>query len=131
MTDRSDRPLGVWILNHYAHPRDLPGGSPHYDLGVELVRRGNQIVVFSSSFDHFNHEHVRRLPPAGWTTERVVGRSVRRQHPPGSEGEVQRIVLDAEKARHQLGWHPTVSLDDCPAQTLAWVQTTMWQDQSC
>lgn len=73
MSSQSDRPLTVWILNHYAHPRDVPGSSRHHDLGVELVRRGNQVVVFSSSFDHFSHKYVRRVPSAGWLIELVDG----------------------------------------------------------
>ena len=73
MSDQTDRPLVVWILNHYAHPRDVPGSSRHHDLGAELVRRGNQVIVFSSSFDHFSHKYVRHVPSAGWLTESVDG----------------------------------------------------------
>jgi glycosyltransferase involved in cell wall biosynthesis len=70
---RSDRPLTIWILNHYAHPRDVPGSSRHHDLAVELVRRGNQVVVVSSSFDHFSHKYVRKVPSTGSLTELVDG----------------------------------------------------------
>jgi hypothetical protein len=30
----------IWIFNHYAITPDLPGGTRHYDLGRELVKRG-------------------------------------------------------------------------------------------
>ena len=73
MLGQSDRPLTVWILNHYAHPRDVPGGSRHYDLGAELVRRGNQVVIFSSSFGHGSHKYVRKMPSRGWTNELING----------------------------------------------------------
>ena len=54
--------------------------------------------------------------------ESVVGHSVTREYAPARTGEVQRIALDAEKARHELGWKPSVSLEDGLARTLAWVR---------
>ena len=57
--------------------------------------------------------------------ERVVGHPVARQYAPPRAGEVQRIALNAEKARHELGWKPSVSLEDGLAQTLAWVRQTL------
>jgi len=55
----------------------------------------------------------------------VVGHPVTRQYAPARAGEVQRIALNAEKARHELGWKPSVSLEDGLAQTLAWVRQTL------
>jgi len=63
--------------------------------------------------------------------EHVVGHPVVREYAPARAGEVKRIALNAERARHELGWKPTVSLEDGLAQTLAWVKTMIWQDQSC
>jgi UDP-glucose 4-epimerase len=63
--------------------------------------------------------------------EHVVGHPVVRNYAPVRAGEVQRIALNAEKARHELGWQPAVSLEDGLAQTLAWVETTIRQDQPC
>jgi UDP-glucose 4-epimerase len=57
--------------------------------------------------------------------ERVVGHPVAREYAPARAGEVQRIALNAEKARHELGWNPSVSLEDGLAQTLAWVRQTL------
>lgn len=73
MSSQSDRPLTIWILNHYAATPDMAGGTRHYDLGVELVRRGNQVVIFSSSFNHGSHEYIREMPSRGWTIESVGG----------------------------------------------------------
>ena len=57
--------------------------------------------------------------------ELVVGHPVTREYAPARAGEVQRIALDAEKARHELGWKPSVSLEDGLARTLAWVRQTL------
>lgn len=50
----------------------------------------------------------------------VGGRSVRIEHAPPSPGDVPRNVSDVSKAKHQLGWSPTVSLRDGLARTLDW-----------
>ena len=57
--------------------------------------------------------------------ERVVGHPVAREYALARAGEVQRIALNAEKARHELGWKPSVSLEDGLARTLAWVRQTL------
>lgn len=57
--------------------------------------------------------------------ERVVGHPVAREYAPARVGEVQRIALNAEKARHEMGWKPMVSLEDGLARTLAWVRQTL------
>src|SRR5664280_2647983 len=57
--------------------------------------------------------------------ERVVGHPVAREYTPARVGEVRRIALNAEKAWHELGWKPSVSLEDGLSQTLAWVRQTL------
>lgn len=42
----------LWILNHYAVSPDLPGGTRHFDLGRELVKRGHDVTIFASGFGH-------------------------------------------------------------------------------
>ena len=44
--------MKIWILNHYAITPDLPGGTRHYDLGRELVKRGYDVTIFASSFNY-------------------------------------------------------------------------------
>jgi len=57
--------------------------------------------------------------------ELVVGHPVARNYTPARAGEVQRIALNAERARHEMGWKPMVSLEDGLARTLAWVRQTL------
>jgi len=47
----------IWILNHYAIPPEMSGGTRHYDLGRELIKKGNKVLIFSSGFNHFNKEY--------------------------------------------------------------------------
>jgi len=65
--------MNIWILNHYAHPPDLPGGTRHYDLAQELVKRGHRVVIFASSFHHYLHREVRLQPAEVWRIEDVNG----------------------------------------------------------
>lgn len=65
--------MNIWIFNHYAHPPDLPGGTRHYDLGRELVRRGHKVAIFATSFHHYLHREVRLEPGERWKVEDVDG----------------------------------------------------------
>jgi glycosyltransferase involved in cell wall biosynthesis len=42
----------VWLVNHYALPPSEPGGTRHYTLARELIRRGHDVTVIASSFNH-------------------------------------------------------------------------------
>lgn len=42
----------IWILNHYAHAPDMPGGTRHYDFAAEFVRRGYRVTIFAASYSH-------------------------------------------------------------------------------
>jgi len=57
--------MNIWIFNRYAHGPDLPGGTRHYDLGKELVRRGHQVTIFASSFQHYLQSEVGRTVKDG------------------------------------------------------------------
>jgi len=51
---RSDEPPGmrVWILNHYAQPPTLPGGTRHFELARGLSARGFDVTIVASAFHH-------------------------------------------------------------------------------
>lgn len=42
----------MWILNHYAIPPNMPGGTRHYDLSQELIKKNFEVTIFSSGFSH-------------------------------------------------------------------------------
>ena len=43
---------------------------------------------------------------------------------PARTGELQQIVLDVDRAGQDLGWSPTVTLEDGLAQTIDWIRST-------
>lgn len=65
--------MNIWIFNHYAITPDMPGGTRHYDLSRELVKRGNQVTIFATSFHHYQHKEMRLKPGEQWKVEDVDG----------------------------------------------------------
>ena len=44
--------MRVWLINHHALPPSEPGGTRHYTLARELIRKGHEVTVIASSFNH-------------------------------------------------------------------------------
>ena len=44
--------MNIWILNHYAISPNSVGGTRHFDLAYELVKKGHTVRIFASSFNH-------------------------------------------------------------------------------
>lgn len=44
--------MNIWIFNHYAITPDMPGGTRHYNLIKELVKRRYDVTIFISSFNY-------------------------------------------------------------------------------
>jgi glycosyltransferase involved in cell wall biosynthesis len=63
----------LWIFNHYAVSPDLPGGTRHFDLAKELVKRGWQVVIFASSFRHYIYKDFKLSPGKHWKLEDMEG----------------------------------------------------------
>jgi len=49
----------IWMINHFAISPMMPGGTRHYDFGVELVKRGYDVKIFASDFNYTNREHTK------------------------------------------------------------------------
>jgi glycosyltransferase involved in cell wall biosynthesis len=54
---RRERPLRVWILNHYAALPDASAGTRHFDLAVRMRERGIATTIFASGFSHFTQRN--------------------------------------------------------------------------
>lgn len=63
----------VWILNHYAKSPNMSGGTRHYDLGRELVRRGYKVTIFASGFDHGSKNYIKVQPGERYNIEDYNG----------------------------------------------------------
>ena len=55
-------PISLWILNHYAISPDMSGGTRHFDLASELVKKGHDVAIFASGFDYGTHRYAKIKP---------------------------------------------------------------------
>lgn len=65
--------MNIWIFNQYAFTPDMPGGTRHYDLSRELVKRGHKVTIFATSFHHHLHKEMRLGLGERWKVEDVDG----------------------------------------------------------
>ncbi len=54
--------MNLWIVNHYAIPPQRAGGTRHYTLAKELIRRGYRVTIIASSFDHATRREAHLAP---------------------------------------------------------------------
>jgi glycosyltransferase involved in cell wall biosynthesis len=71
-TDRPARP-GVWLINHYAGPPSRGAGTRHHDLARQLERRGYDVTIFASAFNHIGGAHEGVGGMRLYRTERIGG----------------------------------------------------------
>ncbi|MBC7078968.1 MAG: glycosyltransferase family 4 protein [Methanothrix sp.] len=84
--------MNIWIFNENAYSPDLPGGTRHYDLSRELVRRGHSVSIFATSFHHHMHKEVRLQPGEDWRIEEFEGvRFVWIRTPPYERNDWRRV----------------------------------------
>ncbi|MFC1717380.1 glycosyltransferase family 4 protein [Candidatus Poribacteria bacterium] len=83
----------IWIFNHYAITPDMTGGSRHYDLSKELVKRGYDVTIFASSFHYSRYVETKLSGDEGWKIETVDGiRFVWLKTPAYQRNDWRRIV---------------------------------------
>lgn len=51
------KPKTIWMVNPYAIPPTLPGGTRHYDFAVEMTRRGYRVEIFASDINLQTRKH--------------------------------------------------------------------------
>ncbi len=61
----------IWFINQYAVTPDLPGGTRHYDLGMELVKSGHSVRIFASNVNLALRRYTRNLKGEIWFEELV------------------------------------------------------------
>ena len=83
----------LWILNHYAISPDMPGGTRHFDLASELVKKGHDVTIFASGFDHHAHRYIKIDPKEKIRVEEYDGvRFVWINTTPYSKNDWRRVV---------------------------------------
>ncbi|MBN6187026.1 glycosyltransferase family 4 protein [Aneurinibacillus sp. BA2021] len=66
--------MNIWIFNHYAIAPGASGGTRHYDLARELVKRNYNVTIFASSFSHQERkERYIPEPDKKWKEEMYNG----------------------------------------------------------
>ncbi|MGZ4107504.1 MAG: glycosyltransferase family 4 protein, partial [Tumebacillaceae bacterium] len=67
--------MNIWIFNHYAVGPGASGGTRHYDLAKELGKRGDQVTLFASSFEHQSRKERKFTPgvKSGSVIEEPIG----------------------------------------------------------
>lgn len=65
--------MNIWILNHHALPPDMPGGTRHFDISRELVKKGYNVTIFASSFHYAKLEEFRKYNESFYVEEIIDG----------------------------------------------------------
>ena len=55
--------MRIWIINHYAAPPAMAGGTRHYQLARQLKQRGHDVLIIAANYNHFSQSFM--PTPAG------------------------------------------------------------------
>jgi len=84
--------LNIWIVNPQAVPPDTSGGTRHYDLAKELVKRGHKVSIFASSFNHATLREERLSTGEKWKKQFFDGvRFIWLKTPPYTKNDLHRF----------------------------------------
>jgi glycosyltransferase involved in cell wall biosynthesis len=104
--------MRIWLVNHYALPPGSKGGpSRHLGLSRALCRRGHDVTVIASAYDHYTRAAHRDLGQQDTLVEDIDGvRYVWLATPPyaGVVGRVRNMVTFARTAVRRV---PTLPLE--------------------
>jgi len=65
--------MTIWILNHHALTPQMSGGTRHYDFAKELISRGHNIVIISSSFHYSKYSELKEYGDSKYINENIDG----------------------------------------------------------
>jgi glycosyltransferase involved in cell wall biosynthesis len=65
--------MNVWLVNQYAIPPTQPGITRHFSLAATLNRRGHDVTLIASSFDHVTRKETRLEPAEMFRLETIEG----------------------------------------------------------
>ena len=101
----SDRPLRIWIVNHYADPPDGLA-TRTFDLARHMVLRGNEVTILASNFSHYLFKHRHHIPGvAQWVVEDL---------------ESVRIVWVRATEYHDNGWRRVLNMATFAIRSFIW-----------
>lgn len=63
----------LWIFDHYAVSPDMAGLTIQFDLGKQLVKKGHDVTIFASGFDHRTRKYVKINPSERMKVEMYAG----------------------------------------------------------
>ncbi|WP_036203200.1 glycosyltransferase family 4 protein [Ureibacillus sinduriensis] len=64
--------MNIWLLNHYAVSPNSTGGTRHFDLAEQLVKKGHIVTIFASSFNHFNRKETQTYKSRNFYKTEVI-----------------------------------------------------------
>jgi glycosyltransferase involved in cell wall biosynthesis len=104
--------MKVWIVNQYAVPPSQAGITRHHTLAAELIRRGHEVTIVASSFDHVTRTETRLAPGETARVETHAGVPfVWLRTPPYRGNSVRRMANMAHFAARVERTLPRLGLD--------------------
>lgn len=73
MRTGSHKNMNIWIFNQYAHAHDLPGGTRHFDLALQLKSFGHDVTIFSAGFHYTLLDEMQEYNAEGYRLEKKDG----------------------------------------------------------
>ncbi len=57
--------MRIWMINHYAAPPTMAGGTRHYNFARQLIHRGHEVTLIAANYNHFAHSYVQTTAARG------------------------------------------------------------------
>lgn len=57
--------MRIWIINHYALPPTMAGGTRHYNFARSLIKRGHDTIIIAANYNHFSQNFIETTAKVG------------------------------------------------------------------